>query len=234
MLISSPITRFPILLWGVLPCFDYWHRHLQDLSYCSAVCFKVVTPQKTAELMSAHSKFTTTAGSAPLGQNALLTFKMSDVMVFRGMSRGSCICTSCSSARIQGKSWGQEHKVLLAEPSSAVRWAPPKHLFCVKLKERQWLRKGTGNSNLPQQQNLTLTCLSLMLSIIVFSYSVKLWGQPTSLTAEVTSHFFKRYTLSCPELPYPVLNCNSSMLWAWVSTLPWKSKGGSTTTRFHY
>lgn len=35
-----------------------------------------------------------------------LTFKMSDVMVFRGISRGSCMCTSCSSARIQGKSWG--------------------------------------------------------------------------------------------------------------------------------
>lgn len=35
-----------------------------------------------------------------------LTFKMSDVMVFRGISRGSCMWTSCSSARIQGKSWG--------------------------------------------------------------------------------------------------------------------------------
>lgn len=33
-----------------------------------------------------------------------LTFKMSDVMVFRGISRGSCMWTSCSSARIQGKS----------------------------------------------------------------------------------------------------------------------------------
>lgn len=33
-----------------------------------------------------------------------LTFNMSDVMVFRGISRGSCMWTSCSSARIQGKS----------------------------------------------------------------------------------------------------------------------------------
>lgn len=175
------------------------------LSYCSAIFFKVDTPQKTAELVSEHTKFKTTAGSARLGQNALLTFKMSDVMVFRGISRGSCICTSCSSARIHGKSWGQEHKVLLAEPSSALRWVPPQHLLYVKLKKRQeWLREETGNPNLPQQQNLTLTRLSLTFSIIIFSYSIKLWGQPTSLTAKVTSHFFKRYTLSCPELPCPV------------------------------
>lgn len=105
------------------------------LSYCSAV-FKAVIPQKTAELVSEQTKFWTAAGSAPLGQNALPTFKMSDVMVFRGISRGSCMCISCSSARIHGKSWGQEHKMLLAEPSSAVRWAPPQHLFWVKLKER--------------------------------------------------------------------------------------------------
>lgn len=34
-----------------------------------------------------------------------LTFNMSDVMVFKGISRGSCMSTSCSSARIQGKSY---------------------------------------------------------------------------------------------------------------------------------
>lgn len=36
----------------------------------------------------------------------LLTFTMSDVMVFSGMSLGSVMWTSCSSATIQGKSWG--------------------------------------------------------------------------------------------------------------------------------
>lgn len=35
----------------------------------------------------------------------LLTFTMSDVMVFSGISLGSCMWTSCSSATIQGKSW---------------------------------------------------------------------------------------------------------------------------------
>lgn len=171
------------------------------LSYCSAV-FKAVIPQKTAELVSEQTKFWTAAGSAPLGQNALPTFKMSDVMVFRGISRGSCMCISCSSARIHGKSWGQEHKMLLAEPSSAVRWAPPQHLFWVKLKERQ---SSWGKEQVVQTfHNKTLTCLSLTLSLTIFSYSIKLWGQPTSLTAKVTSHFFKRYTLSCPELPRPV------------------------------
>lgn len=35
----------------------------------------------------------------------LLTLTMSDVMVFSGISLGSCMWTSCSSATIHGKSW---------------------------------------------------------------------------------------------------------------------------------
>lgn len=44
---------------------------------------------------------------------SLLTFTMSDVMVFSGMSRGSVMWTSCSSATIQGKScgWNTEHMI---------------------------------------------------------------------------------------------------------------------------
>lgn len=38
----------------------------------------------------------------------LLTLTMSDVMVFSGISLGSCMWTSCSSATIHGKSWGEK------------------------------------------------------------------------------------------------------------------------------
>lgn len=46
-----------------------------------------------------------------VGYLVLHTLTISEVIVFSGMSLGSCMCTSCSSATIQGKSWRRKWDV---------------------------------------------------------------------------------------------------------------------------